>query len=118
MPNWTEESMQQALFAVRNGLSSTKASKEYGIPHSTLRNRLSGAVPKKQDNIDRQALSDVQESHLAQWARIQEALGQPPTHFQLRRAAEMMLQAGGVQRSLGKNWITHFRRRNPPVRTL
>jgi hypothetical protein len=36
MPTWTEESMQQALQAVENGLSQYKAAKQYSIPYSTL----------------------------------------------------------------------------------
>ena len=109
--------MSQAIFAVENGLSKTAAAKQYGIPKSTLLGRLSGAVNKKQCAIDRQLLSDTQESCLAQWAIIQEKLGTPATHHQLRLIAEMMLREGGNNQPLGKHWVTHFLRRNTSVKT-
>ena len=75
--------MQQALQAVENGLSRKKAAKLHGIPPATLRGRMKGAVTVKQFAIDRQALSDVQETQLAQWAHVQDVLGMAPTHYQL-----------------------------------
>ena len=64
MPEWTEENMQSALLAVQNGLTPTAASKQYEIPRSTLRGRLSGANTLKQAASDRQMLSPVQEADL------------------------------------------------------
>jgi len=83
--------MQNALLAVQNGLEPAAASKKYGIPRSTLRGRLSGANTFKQAATDRQMLSPIQEADLATWVKIQELLGQAPTHFQIRRAAELIL---------------------------
>ena len=79
---------------------------------------MKGAVTVKQFAIDRQALSDVQETQLAQWAHVQDVLGMAPTHYQLRCAAEEILRAGGTQKKLGKNWVTNFIRRNPSLGTL
>ena len=117
MTKWTEETMSQAIFAVENGLSKTAAAKQYGIPKSTLLGRLSGAVNKKQCAVDRQVLSDIQESSLAEWAKIQEMLGAAPTHDQLRLVAQRVLQEGGNNHALGKHWVAHFLRRNPSVKT-
>lgn len=117
MPVWTENSMQEALEAVDNGLSRKKAAKQSGIPLTTLRHRLSGSVTVKQNAIDRQALSDVQESQLARWIIVQEALGAPASHYQIRCAAEKSLQAGGIKKKLGKNWVANLMRRNPSVDT-
>src|SRR5690242_1644032 len=99
--------MQSALFAVQNGLEPAAASKIYGIPRSTLQGRLSGANTSKQAATDRQMLSPIQEADLATWVKIQELLGQAPTHFQIRRAAELILQQSSVTTSLGKNWTTN-----------
>jgi 4-hydroxybenzoate polyprenyltransferase len=118
MPEWTEESMQSALLAVQNGLEPAAASKQYGIPRSTLRGRLRGANTLKQSAADRQMLSPVQEADLATWVKIQERLGQAPSHFQIRRAAELILQQAGITTSLGKNWTTNFMRRNTCINTF
>lgn len=37
---WTEESLRNAISAVRNGKSVNKSAMEYGIPRRTLRDRL------------------------------------------------------------------------------
>lgn len=58
--------MQQAIQAVENGLSRHAAAKQYEVPLSTLRDCLRGAITVKQNAADRQALSDIQESRLAQ----------------------------------------------------
>jgi hypothetical protein len=118
MPEWTEESMQSALLAVQNGLAPAAASKQYGIPRSTPRGRLSGANTLEQTAADRQMLLPVQEADLATWVKIQELLGQTPSHFQIRRAAELILRQAGITTSLGKNWTTNFMRRNTCIDTF
>ena len=91
MPKYTEESIQQALAAVRAGALKHQAAKLYGIPRSTLINRLRGSVTRKQANSDQQALSKDQEDHLVMWATVQAKLGLPPTYLQLRQAAQRIL---------------------------
>jgi hypothetical protein len=117
MPSWTEEEMAEALVAIANGLSQRAAAKWYGIPASTLRGRLTGAVPSKQAAIARQILSDTQEEYLAHWAIVQAALGTPPSDGQLRQAAEELLRAGGVHQKLGKNWVISFKQRTASLMT-
>ena len=51
--------MEQAILAVESGMSQRQAVKQYGIPKSTLQNRLIGAISIKQHAIDRQCLSDI-----------------------------------------------------------
>ena len=118
MPRYTEESMQQALAAVRAGVSKHRAARLYGIPRSTLLGRLRGSVTREQANADQQALSKQQEVHLVTWATVQAKLGLPPTHLQIRQAAQRILQAAGSEETLGKNWITDFIRRNPSIKSL
>ena len=38
--SWTEDSLQNAILAVRKGMSVNKSAIEYGIPRRTLRDRL------------------------------------------------------------------------------
>src|SRR4051812_29115037 len=108
MTKYSESDMQQAILAVRSGATKAKAATECGIPKSTLLERLDGAVSKKQQGIDRQMLSESQEFSLAEWARVQGLLGLPPTHLQLRLAAERTLRAAGDSRSLGQGWTSKF----------
>ena len=118
MPKYTEESIQLALGAVQAGVSKHQAAKTYGIPRSTLQHRVHGGVTRKQANSDQQALSKEQEDHLVTWATVQAKLGLPPTYLQIRQAAQRILQAAGSKKTLGKNWITEFIRRNPSIKSV
>ena len=118
MPKYTEESMQQALVAIRAGDSIHRAAELYGVPRSTLQGRVHGSVTREQANSDQQALSKEQESHLVTWATVQAKLGLPPTYLQVRQAAQRILRAAGSEKKLGKNWITEFIRRNHSIKAV
>ncbi|CCF43672.1 hypothetical protein CH063_13308 [Colletotrichum higginsianum] len=70
MSAYTEYEVNQALEAVANGQSLRKASIEWG-----------------------------QEAKLAEWIRIQHALGVAPTHLQVKLFAERILNAMGGYRA-------------------
>ncbi|KAM4065785.1 DDE superfamily endonuclease [Hirsutella rhossiliensis] len=57
------------------------------------------------------------EKQLTEWILIQDALGLPPTHSQIRQFAQRMLAVKGDHTPLGKHWMQAFLRRNPAVRT-
>ena len=42
--NWTDERMEHALKAVGGGMSIRRAAEEYGVPRSTLHDRVTGRV--------------------------------------------------------------------------
>lgn len=117
MTRWSEEDMQKALEAIENGQSIRKAGKQFGIPEATLRGRVKGAVSVRQNAADRQLLSPDQEEWLAQWIRVQEHLGQAPTHHQVRLIAAAILQKEGRTEQPGRNWVTGFFERNPSIGT-
>jgi hypothetical protein len=54
---------------------------------------------------------------LAKWVLVQEGLGLPPTHSQIRAFAGRILYAKGDAVPLGKRWMTGFLRRNPVLKT-
>jgi hypothetical protein len=113
-----EKSIAGALNDIQNGVSQRKASKQWGIPRSTLQKRLNGSQPRAGANEHLQRLSRQQESHLAEWVRVQSNLGLPPTRQQIAEFASRVVKAGGNDRPLGKNWIEGFLRRNPEIRTI
>lgn len=65
-----------------------------------------------------QRLSCAQERHLSGWILIQDAAGNPPLHYQVRKLAERVVAQNGDTRPLGKNWLDGFLARNPEVKTL
>ncbi|KAK6815478.1 hypothetical protein RU639_008682 [Aspergillus parasiticus] len=79
-------------------------------------------MPSYTENDLQNAINDVHNgaSHGGQQrlSAIQEALGLPPTHQQLREFATRILAAQGDTQPLGKRWINSFLRRNPEIGTV
>jgi DDE superfamily endonuclease/Psq-like protein/Tc5 transposase-like DNA-binding protein len=117
MRKYTEEDLQRALFAVKNGLSQKKAQTIYGVPRSTLQNRIKGHITRQEAHEPEQRLSKVQEEGLARWILVQESVGLAPTHGQIRAFAGRILWARGDALPLGKRWMAGFLRRNPILKT-
>ncbi|XP_044721678.1 tc5 transposase DNA-binding domain-containing protein [Hirsutella rhossiliensis] len=115
---YTENQLQEALVAIKNGMPQLCASRKWGIPRTTLQSRLKGALPMKEAKEAYQRLSQEQEKHLCDWVLAQAALGLPPTHHQLKEFAGRILIAGGDPRPLGINWVSGFLARNPEVSTI
>ncbi|KAJ3566248.1 hypothetical protein NPX13_g7210 [Xylaria arbuscula] len=118
MPPYSENDVLAAVAAISNGVSLRKASREYGVPRTTLQDRIMGVRPKTIAYRDRQKLSVVQEDTLARWVTTQSSLGQHPDHQELRRYALEMLKAAGEPEQLGKRWVNRFLRRYPLIRVM
>ncbi|KAM4062525.1 Tc5 transposase DNA-binding domain-containing protein [Hirsutella rhossiliensis] len=106
-----------ALEAIANGGSAKKAARDWGVLRATLYNRMHGHECRKDAFSALQRLSQTQEKQLTEWILIQDALGLPPTHSQIRQFAQRMLAVKGDHTPLGKHWMQAFLRRNPAVRT-
>ncbi|KAL8383628.1 hypothetical protein RB595_010701 [Gaeumannomyces hyphopodioides] len=113
---YTEQEIERAVAAVQAKVPIRKAARTYGIPTSTLRDRLKGALPIRQSQKPFQRLGPAQEKGLADWIRIQASLGLPPTHAEVRFFAEEILRREGTQQALGKRWIRRFLQRYPEIR--
>ncbi|KAF7889298.1 uncharacterized protein EAF01_010031 [Botrytis porri] len=114
---YTEEDIAEALRAITNGASIRRASLDYGVPRTTLHDRIYGGVSHQKGAQILQKLSPIQENRLAEWILVQEALGTSPTHRQIREMAEHLLIVRGEDPSLGKKWIHSFFRRHPNIGT-
>ena len=117
MHDYTEQDLFAALDDVRNGKSVRLASREWGIPLTTLRHRNQGTESHAIAAENQQRLSRVQEDHLSTWVLTQEALGVPVTHGQIREFAGRVLAIKGDYKPIGKRWMEGFLRRNPILRT-
>ncbi|KAK6222765.1 transposase [Colletotrichum tabaci] len=116
MSQYTEDEVNQALEAISNGQSIRKAAQQYGVPRTTLQHRLQGTQTRASAFSDLQRLTVSQEAKLAEWVRIQHALGLPPTHQQVKLFAERILHAMGDTQPIGRGWMQAFIRRNPSVK--
>jgi hypothetical protein len=67
MPRYTEDDIAEALKDIANGKSFRAASEDWGVPCSTLHDRLGGAKDRSTAAESLQRLSRSQEDHLANW---------------------------------------------------
>jgi hypothetical protein len=111
--------MQAAITACSGGASIRSVATDHDIPFSTLRCRVNrGSQPKGQYEAEcMQKLSKYQEDHLASWITIQERLGLPVSHAQMRDMANRVLTASGQSNTVGRHWLTKFLRRHPDLKT-
>jgi len=116
---YLEQDIQDALQQYDQGKRSIRSlSKEFGIPYTTLHNRLSGCQPHREASEWQQSLSRIQEDRLAEWVLTQAALGVPATHAQIRLFGNRILEAQGTPEiRLGRHWMERFLKRHPVLRT-
>ncbi|KAM4067714.1 Tc5 transposase DNA-binding domain-containing protein [Hirsutella rhossiliensis] len=105
---YTESDIHSALEAIANGGSAKKAARDWGVQRATLYNRMHGHECRKDAFSALQRLSQTQEKQLTEWILIQDALGLPPTHSQIRQFAQRMLAVKGDHTPLGKHWMQAF----------
>ena len=87
MARYTEDDIAQAIKDTTNGKSLRLAAQEWGVPYTTLQNRIEGHENHSNVAESQQRLSRVQEDHLANWVLTQEALGVPLTYAQIKEFA-------------------------------
>jgi len=116
MKPYLEEDLLAAIEAVGNGASQREASSEWGIPRSTLQNRLHGTQSQLAAAEPQMRLSPLQESKLVEFALTQAMLGLPMTHFELRVFAARMTTSQTRPPPLGKRWLAAFLTRNPEIK--
>ena len=117
-PAYTDANLLNALASINSGASIRQAARDWGIPYTTLHGRLTGRVSHREAKQHTQRLSHFQEASLVDWVLVQDQLGLPPTHRQIKSFAQRILAAGGDERRLGKHWMEQFLNRNPSIKTL
>ncbi len=65
MPQYTEQDLNEALNDIRNSKSIRQASRDWGVPDTTLRNRKKGGESYFIAAQSQQRLSPSQEEHLS-----------------------------------------------------
>lgn len=94
-----------------------KASTDWGVPRTTLIDRINGRVNRAEAKALDQRLSPIQEQRLIDQVLVQESLGLNPIHSQIRAFAGRILAARYNALLLGKRQMAGFLRRNPVLKT-
>ena len=115
-----ELAIQSAISDLNSGVftSQRKAAQAWGVPRSTLQERLNGRQPNAIAHSNQQRLTPEQEGFLVQWILEEDERAQPPSHPRVREMATRILHMNGDYEPLGRLWVPHFIARNPRVASI
>lgn len=114
-----------AIQALKRGQISSikKAAGLYGIPFTTLQNRLNGRTTRENSQLNNRKITSTEESVLVQWILSMDERGQPPRVSAVRETANLLLAnrdpgAGAKPPpTVGKSWVNRFIGRHPELKT-
>jgi len=96
---WTENQMKNAIEAVKSGNSGVnRAAKDYGIPATTLKDRLSGRVKENALPGPNRYLNENKENELSMFVKDCASIGYGKTRKEIMRIVESHAKDNGVLR--------------------
>ena len=115
--NWKDEAMTGAIKAVKEGMGVNCAAKEFGVPATTLRNRLSGRVTHGTNPGPKPYLSSQEEDELAAYLTSTSKAGYGKTRRQVMNIVQHVAKEKRILRKerISSGWFRRFRERQPDV---
>lgn len=114
---WSDESMKNAIAAVRTGVGVNQAARNFSVPASTLKDRISGRVEHGKNFGPVPYLSSEEEAELVEFLTQCAAMGFGKTKREVVNIVERALKKKGcnVDHFNGEGWWTRFRERQPKI---
>lgn len=110
---WSEENMTRAVSAVVTcGISIRKAATMYGIPRSTLGDRITGRVLEGSKSGPLRYLSEQEEAELITFIIGCAEIGYPKTVKDILALVQKILLSRGIYREVTYGWWEGFRKRH------
>ena len=99
-----ETAIQSAIADLNSGVEKSQRAvcKKWGVPRSSLQERLNGRVPNAIAHHHQQRLTPEQEEFLVEWILDEDTRAQPPSHARVREMATRILRMNGDTQPLGK----------------
>lgn len=120
MFNYTEEDMQKALAALKDGMKLREAARTFSVPKTTLLYKHTGKYPVKRRMGPETILSRTEEKLLVDWIIHMGKHGFPITKCQLLDSVQKLLN--DMNRTTvfknnrpGRTWYNRFKKRNPEI---
>ena len=115
--SYSDENMLKAYDAVmRKEMSIRRAAEEYGVPRTTLQDRVSGKVGlKAQSGSGRRLLTDKEESRLAKFLIGCAPIGFAKSRKDILAIVQQILHAKGVPTQVTYGWWDSFQKRHPEL---
>ena len=111
---WSEDIMEKAINAVINdGVLIRHAAEDYGIPKSTLGDRISGRILPGSSSGPRKLLTTEEEEDLVAFLRRCAAIGYPKSRKDLMELVQRILEGKGIEHQVSNGWWRAFCKRNP-----
>ena len=112
------ERMVLAIKAYREDPKSMRRiAKQYGVPKSSLFDRINGAASKKEESQRRQRLSPQEEQAIVNWLLRLQGWGWPARTGQIRDLTTELLRKKGDTKALGVNWVQKLLRRHHDLKS-
>ena len=92
------------------------AARIYGIPRSTLRDRVAGHYPLATTRGHAHKMTQLDENTLTEWILSMDDRGAAPRHAMVRNMANILLVATGST-TVGVNWVGSYIKRTPAIQT-
>jgi len=117
---YSKEALQAALTGIKNGLSYTKASYQFGIPKTTLIDKMHKKYNENATPGAPTILTAEEEAHIVNWILHLGAAGFPVTKTQLLESVSILVNElkrpnpfkNGMP---GRHWYEGFLNRHPEV---
>ena len=111
--HWSDEAMRSAYTAVMdNELSPKEAADRYGIPYSTLRDRVSGRVRFGSHSGPKRYLDDDEEAELVTFLSGAASIGYARSKKEVITMVEAVLSSKGKANSVSSGWWESFIKRH------
>ena len=111
----------KALEAIRNGTPILQASKTFGVPRTTLRNKIKGSAPETSGHVGPLPIlgSDIEEN-LTTWLTEIDRMGFPIEKECLLYSVKQLIEAENLQTPFknnlpGRRWFEGFLKRHPEL---
>jgi hypothetical protein len=115
-----EHAIQSAIRDINSGVytSQRAAAKAWGVPRSTLQNRIDGRLPRTIARQHQQRSSPEQEEFLVDWILDEDARAHPPSPARVREMATRILRLNNDHEPLSQQWLASFLKRQPRVSSV
>ena len=111
--DYDSEVMSKAMDAVLDGMSVRKAAETYGVPKSTLGDRVSGKVDLDAKPGPTPYLTTFEEEELASFLIRCAKIGYPRTRSQVLGLVQQIVNSKGLDASVSNGWWERFCQRQP-----
>ena len=113
--NWTSNNLRRACDAIHDGMSVRRAAEEYGIPHSTLHDYVTGRVVFGAKSGPKAYLTPSEEEELVTFLSSMSSVGYSRSVKQTLEIVQAVVNKKGIDVTVTSSWWKSFKSRHKDV---